>query len=303
MLGISSLSKRERRLILTQYAFLTPQLILFVGLTLVPFIVAMPMLFTDQSSFTDPQVNQIGLRNFTAVFRDPSIQADYLPALRRTVIFVAMNYLMIFLFGLSLALLLYEVGFRGGFFTVVYLPLMASGFAIGAMAVMLFGRSTGTANLLLLELGLIKKPFDIYTPGGTGIILPLLTGWRWAGFNMAIFLSGLLSIPKETIEASIVDGTSYWQRLLRVYFPQMWPSFILASTMCLIGSWSAFDELVAMGALYVNPEARFLSIIFFTYGFQINRLSLGMTLALETFLPLVLVGVVLQYLQRRAQYY
>jgi ABC-type sugar transport system permease subunit len=303
MLGISSLSKRERRLILTQYAFLTPQLILFVGLTLVPFIVAIPMLFTDQSSFTDPQVNQIGLRNFTAVFRDPSIQADYLPALRRTVIFVAMNYLMIFLFGLSLALLLYEVGFRGGFFTVVYLPLMASGFAIGAMAVMLFGRSTGTANLLLLELGLIKKPFDIYTPGGTGIILPLLTGWRWAGFNMAIFLSGLLSIPKETIEASIVDGTSYWQRLLRVYFPQMWPSFILASTMCLIGSWSAFDELVAMGALYVNPEARFLSIIFFTYGFQINRLSLGMTLALETFLPLVLVGVVLQYLQRRAQYY
>jgi ABC-type sugar transport system permease subunit len=261
------------------------------------------MLFTDQSSFTDPQVNNIGLRNFTALFRDQSIQADYLPALRRTVVFVAMNYLMIFLFGLSLALLLYEVGFRGGFFTVVYLPLMASGFAIGAMAVMLFGRSTGTANLLLLKLGLIKKSFDIYTPGGTGIILPLLTGWRWAGFNMAIFLSGLLSIPKETIEASIVDGASYPQRLIRVYFPQMWPSFILASTMCLIGSWSAFDELVAMGALYVNPEARFLSIIFFTYGFQINRLSLGMTLALETFLPLVLVGVVLQYIQRRAQYY
>jgi ABC-type sugar transport system permease subunit len=303
MLGIRGISKRERRLILTQYAFLTPQLILFLGLTIVPFIVAIPMLFTDQSSFVDPQVNQIGFRNFTALFRDPSIQADYLPALRRTVIFVAMNYVMIFLFGLSLALLLYEVGFKGGFFTVVYLPLMASGIAIGAMAVMLFGRSTGTANLILLELGLIKKSLDIYTPAGTGIILPLLAGWRWAGFNMAIFLSGLLAIPKETIEAAIVDGGSYWQRLVRVYFPQMWPSFILASTMCLIGSWSAFDELVAMGALYVNPEARFLSIIFFTYGFQINRLSLGMTLALETFLPLTLLGIVLQWLQRRAQYY
>jgi ABC-type sugar transport system permease subunit len=297
------MSKRERRLVLTQYAFLTPQLILFIGLTIIPFFVAIPMLFTDQSSFTDPQMNNIGLRNFTAIFRDPSIQGDYLPALRRTVIFVVMNYVMIFLFGLSLALLLYEVGFRGGFFTVVYLPLMASGFAIGAMAVMLFGRSTGTANLLLLELGLIKKSLDIYTPGGTGIILPLLTGWRWAGFNMAIFLSGLLAIPKETIEAAVVDGASYLQRLTRVYFPQMWPSFILASTMCLIGSWSAFDELVAMGALYVNPEARFLSIIFFTYGFQINRLSLGMTLALETFLPLTLLGIVLQWLQRRAQYY
>jgi hypothetical protein len=43
--------------------------------------------------------------------------------------------------------------------------------------------------------------------------------------------------------------------------------------------------------------------VFFTYGFQINRLSLGMTLALETFLPLTLLGVALQWLQRRAQYY
>jgi len=303
MLAIGSISKRERRLILTQYAFLAPQLILFLGLTIIPFFVAIPMLFTDQASFTDAQVNPVGLNNFTAIFRDASIQDEYLPALRRTVVFVAMNFVMIYLFGLSLALLLYEVGFHSSFFTVVYLPLMASGIALGSIAVMLFARGTGTLNLMAQALGVVKEPFDIYTPVGTGILLPLLAGWRWAGFNMAIFLSGLLTIPKETIEASIVDGASYWQRLIRVYFPQMWPSFILASTMCLIGSWSAFDELVAIGALYNNPEAKFLSIVFFTYGFQINRLSLGMTLALETFLPLTLVGIALQWLQRRLQYY
>jgi hypothetical protein len=57
-----------------------------------------------------------------------------------------------------------------------------------------------------------------------------------------------------------------------------------------------------MGALYVNPEAKLLSILFFTYGFQIERLAMGMTLAVETFLPLVLLGVMLQRLQRRLQY-
>ena len=72
--------------------------------------------------------------------------------------------------------------------------------------------------------------------------------------------------------------------------------------MCLIGSFSVFDELVALGATYVNPEAKLLSIIFFTYGFQIERLALGMTLALETFVPLMLLGIVLQRLQRRLQY-
>jgi hypothetical protein len=57
----------------------------------------------------------------------------------------------------------------------------------------------------------------------------------------------------------------------------MLPSFILATTMCLIGSFAVFDELVAMGALYVNPEAKLLSVLFFTYGFQIDRLAMGMT--------------------------
>jgi ABC-type sugar transport system permease subunit len=76
----------------------------------------------------------------------------------------------------------------------------------------------------------------------------------------------------------------------------------MATTMCLIGSFAVFDELVAMGALYVNPEAKLLSVLFFTYGFQIDRLAMGMTLAVETFLPLVVVGVLLQRLQRRLQY-
>ncbi len=296
------ISKLERRRILRDWAFITPQLTLFILLTIVPFFVAIPILFTDMSQFNDPQINPVGFRNFQALFTDPSVQADYLPALRRTVIFVLLNYTTVFIFGLSLALLMYEVGFRGGFFTVVYLPLMVSGLAVGYMAVMLFSKETGTANLMLRASGLIDKPIDIYSAQGTALILPLIVGWRYAGYNMAIFLAGLLAIPKETIEAAVIDGSTYWQRLWQVYFPQMLPSFLLATTMCLIGSFAVFDELVAMGALYVNPEAKLLSVLFFTYGFQIDRLAMGMTLAVITFVPLVFLGVFLQRLQRRVQY-
>jgi len=300
--GRRVLSQVERRRIRSDWAFMLPQLVIFVFLTIVPLLIAIPMMFTDQSQFNDPQINQVGLRNFLAVFNDPSVQRDYMPALQKTLVFVVLNYTTVYIFGLSLALLMYEVGFKGGFFTVVYLPLMVSGLAIGYIMVMLFARESGTINLLLLEGGIIRKAFDVYSREGTAYILPLMVGWRYAGFNMAIFLSGLLAIPKETIEASIVDGASYWQRLTQVYFPQMWPSFILATIMCLIGSFTVFDELVAMGALYVNPEAKLLSVLFFTYGFQVQRLAMGMTLAMETFLPLILIGIGLQRLQRRLAY-
>jgi ABC-type sugar transport system permease subunit len=282
--------------------FILPQFILFFTLTILPFFVAIPTLLTDKATFNDPQINYVGLRNFTALLTDRSVQVDYFPAFSKTAVFVAANYAMVFLFGLSLALLMYEVGFRGGFFTIIYLPLMISGLAIGYIAVMLFSKDTGTLNQILMAANILEKPLDIYSRTGTAVLLPLMVGWRYAGYNMAIFLSGLLAIPQETIEAAVVDGASYWQRLTRIYFPQMWPSFIIATTMCLLGSFAAFDELVAMGALYVNPQAKFLSILFFTYGFQVERLSMGMTLALETFLPLMLLGILLQRLQRRLQY-
>src|SRR3990172_8382897 len=97
------------RSILTDYAFLAPQLILYVGLTLVPLIVALPMLFTDRLDFNDIDVDYVGFENITRVFRDPSIYTDYLPALVRTVRFTVINYLMVYLFGLTLALIIYEV--------------------------------------------------------------------------------------------------------------------------------------------------------------------------------------------------
>jgi multiple sugar transport system permease protein len=111
-----------------------------------------------------------------------------------------------------------------------------------------------------------------------------------------------MTIPRETIEAAIVDGASYWQRLIWVYFPQMVSSFIIATIFCLIGSFGVFDELVALGGLYQNPEAKFLSILFFDYGFLRNRLAMGMTLAMQVGIPLVILGVLLQRLQRYLQY-
>ena len=295
-------SKRELRRILGDYLFLSPQLILFVVLTIVPFFVAIPVLLTDRLDFFDVDVDYVGLSNFTQVFTDRVVSEEFRAALWRTTRFTILNYLMVYVFGLTLALLMYEVGFRGGFFTVIYLPWMVSGLALGYMAVMLFSQSSGTLNLLLLRLGLIRQAIDVKLPTGTTVILPILVGWKAAGFNLALFLAGLMTVPTETIEAAIVDGANYWQRLVRVYFPQMMPSFIMATIFCLIGSFGVFDELVALGGLYQNPEAQFLSILFFVYAFARNRLALGMTMSVVTGVPLVILAVLLQRLQKRLQY-
>ncbi|MEA3335036.1 MAG: sugar ABC transporter permease [Chloroflexota bacterium] len=297
------MSPRQRKRHIQNLILLTPQFIIFLTLVIIPLFVAIPFLFSDMSNFLDPRVNFIGFDNFTRLFTDSNIAADYWPGLVKTIRFTILNYAMVYVFGLTLALLMYEVGFRGGLFTMIYLPWMVSGLALGFIALMLFSESTGTVNLLLEKWGIIKEPFNIKSEEGTTIVLPVLVGWKAAGFNMAIFLTGLLSIPKDTIEAAIVDGASYMQRLRWIYFPQMIPSFVIATIFALMGSFKVFDELVAMGGLYQNDAAEFLSIIFFRYGFTQNKLSLAMTLAVQTFLPLMIIAIFLQFLQRRATVY
>ncbi len=294
--------RRQKRKILWSYFFLTPQLVLYLTLTILPLFIALPMIFSDRLTFTDRDWEYVGTDNIYEIFNDDTLRQTYTSALGRTLRFTGMNYIMVYLFGLSLALLMYEIGFRGSAFTVIYLPYMLSGLALGFMAIMLFSESSGTINLVLLKLGWLEEPINIKEESGTTVILPIIVGWRWAGFYLAIFLAGLLSIPIETIEAAIVDGASYIQRLFRVYFPQMMPSFIIATIFALLNSFNVFDELVALGGLYQNKAAEFISIVVFNFGFGSNRLALGMTMAVITFIPLVLVAYGLQQLQRRLQY-
>lgn len=299
----TKLSARERRRVMQDWLLLSPQLILYAGLLILPFVFGLPILFTDRNNFTDLTVRYIGFENFTRLLTDDALRAEFLPAVWRTVRFTIFNYLMVYMFGLALALLMYDIGFRGGLFTMIFMPAMISGLAVGFIATLLFSESTGIVNLLLVKkLGWLAEPINIKTGTGTTVVLPILVGWQAAGFNLAIFLSGLLSIPKETIEAAIVDGASYWQRLWRIYFPQMIPSFLMATIYCMTGSFRVFSQLVALGGLGPNDNARFLSVVIFEYGFSRNRLALGMALSLEVFLPLSIGAVLLQRLQRRFSY-
>lgn len=297
----------ERKRTLWEVVFITPQLLLYLGLTILPLIIAIPIVFTDRINFIDQNVDFIGFQNFVSIFQPPLVQ-QFLPALTRTIVLTISNYAMVFLFGLTLALLMYEGQFRGIFFTIIYMPYMLSGLGAGMLLIMLFSRDQGSINLLLMELGWISEPFDIKDPRITAFALPLILGWRYAGFNMALFLAGLMTIPAETIDASRVDGANYLQRLRFIYLPQMVPSIITATIFCLIGSFGVFDEAVGMGAFYGNRSAEYFAVTVFKLGIgsavgqQIGTFAQGVTMSVVVFVPLIVMAVYLIRLQRKLQY-
>jgi len=302
----ASYRERQRRETAWDIAFLAPQFIIYFALTILPFIIAIPILMTDQIGFIDTDIDFIGLQNFANIFKSPMVDM-FLPAVKKTAIFMLINYSTVFIFGMTLALLMYEIKskLKKPLFTIIYVPYMISGLGIGLIMLLLFAKDTGSVNLMLLKMGIIEKAVDIKDPGVSAWAFPLMIGWRYAGFNMAIFLGGLLSIPTETIDASNVDGANYLQRLRHIYFPQMFSSIMIATVICLIGSWGVFDEAVGMGALAANKNVRFFSILLYKIGFagsgQSGTLAEALTMAMTVNVPLLTIGILLSKLQKKRQ--
>lgn len=305
-------SARSRRELRTDLLYIAPQYIIYVGLQLLPFAIALPIIFTDQVDFLDQDIDWVGFDNIASLFQAP-LDERLLGALRRTVIFSVINYAMVFLFGFLLALAMFELVSRlkGVFFTIIYMPWMLSGIGVGLIMLMLFSTDTGSFNLILAEMGFGTNAFDAKSEGTALYVLPFMYGWKAAGFNMALFLGGLLSIPTETIESARMDGARYWQRVWYIYLPQIVPSIIIATIFSIINSFGIFDELVGIGALSGNANAEFMSIFIYQLGFgsaavggtKIGTLAQGITASLVIFLPLVFIAFWLNRLQKKLSYH
>lgn len=71
--------------------------------------------------------------------------------------------------------------------------------------------------------------------------LVIVTIWQSAGYMMIIFIAGLISVPRDIIEASTIDGANGWQRLVKMTLPLMIPSFVVTVFLTLKNAFMVYD--------------------------------------------------------------
>lgn len=305
-----SLSKEAIRENRANVLFVAPQLLLYSAFLLLPLLMSLPVAFMDIANFNSMKTDFVGVRNFISIFTNPTLASWIWPSVGRTFIFMLANYLTVLVFGLGFALMMYELGskIRKPLFVVIFLPYIISGLGVGMFIDMLFSQNTGSINLLLQQFIGSYDPINLKSSALSLAALVVFVGWRYAGYNMAIFLAGLLTIPIDTIEASKIDGANYFQRLRGIYLPQIIPSLAIATISCMVGSFGIFDECIGFGATYGNKYARLFSVILFGMGgggsstvVSGGKLSEGVAASIVVFTPLILIAVMIFRWQKRRQ--
>ncbi len=130
--------------------------------------------------------------------------------------------------------------------TMIYLPLVISGVAVGLIGTFLYNETVGVFDQILHDSSAYPAiPWQSNGPAAFASVV-LITLWIRVGFNMIIYLAGLQAVPTELYEAAQTEGAGGWQRFRYITLPLLGPSSFFLLIMNVIYSFQVFDTIYVL---------------------------------------------------------
>ncbi|WP_429311062.1 carbohydrate ABC transporter permease [Paenibacillus mucilaginosus] len=221
--------------------FVLPALIIFTLLYVYPTLSGFYYSLTDWSPYKD-EIRFVGFDQYVDLFKTNELY----DALKNTMIYAVIVTVFQNGLGVILALFLNAKLFgRNIFRSVFFLPCILSSLVVGYMFSTVL-HPDGILNKFLSLIGLSGLTNDwLGDPKIALFAVAAVNVWQWTGSSMALYLAGLQGISKDLLEAAVIDGTTYMQRLRYIIMPILMPVVTVSVVLGLIGSMKTFELIYA----------------------------------------------------------
>ncbi|WP_024291510.1 carbohydrate ABC transporter permease [Lacrimispora indolis] len=280
-----------RKQSLAGWVFLTPAVILIAVMSFLPMIQA---LFLSFQTGIGAAMKWTGGTNYVRMFKDPV----FMQALKNNFIYLIIQVPIMLISALILASLLNnkDLRFKGLFRTAIFLPCATSLVSYAVIFRSLFAVD-GLVNIILIKLGLLSTGYNFLGhPNSARIVIILALIWRWTGYNMVFYLSGLQNIEYSVYEAAKIDGASPLQSFFRITIPLLRPTILLTAIMSTNGTLQLFDESVNL--TNGGPANSTITMSHYIYNVSFKYVPNFGYAASMSYLILILVAV-LAYIQMK----
>lgn len=277
------------------WAFLTPNLILFVLFAFLPIILNLVYALTGSDQILLRDRPFIGTENFSTLstcdnYLDPnSCEQDFFwRAVHNTVVFVILQVGFMVGFSLITALVLNQkIRARGFFRSVFFFPVLLSPVVVALIWKWILQRQ-GILNAGLEGMGYDSFLWLLDRQWAFGWSV-FLSVWAHMGFYTLILLAGLQAIPRDVYEAAVMDAASPLRTFYRITLPLLMPTMLVVMVLALIKGVQTFDEVYAFTG--GGPGSATTLIIQYIYetGFAGAPRLFGLASAASIILAVVLV--------------
>jgi len=234
-------SSRSRRFKsgLVGWLFVAAAVILIAAFYFYPMIQALILSF---QTGTGINMKFNGLGNYQRLFTDKI----FLTAVTNTFIYLLFQVPLMIILAMFFSVLLNDrnLKFKGFFRTAIFLPAITSLVAYSIVFKYLFAPD-GLVNAMLMNIHIINAPIQwISDPFWAKVTIIIAITWRWTGYNMIFYLSGLQNIDQSIYEAARIDGASAVRQFFSITIPLLKPIILFTSITSTIGTLQLFDEVM-----------------------------------------------------------
>jgi multiple sugar transport system permease protein len=240
----------------------------FATLLTLPLTVALlalliyPLLYTVFMAFKVP--GGFGWQHVAETMRAPG----FWQVVWHSVLFTVASTLVSFVLGFLIAYAMEFVAVgRRLFVSIFILPLAIMPVVSGLTWSMMLNPALGVVNALLRSVHLGSLPWA--TGSNTALMTVILIDvWQWTPFCFMIIFAGFQSLPREPLEAAMVDGARPLQALVYLILPML--SGILTITLIFrfMEAFKAFDVIYVVTQGGPGRASETLVIRAFMQGFR-----------------------------------
>ncbi|MBP3523410.1 MAG: sugar ABC transporter permease [Clostridia bacterium] len=231
----------ERKQSAAGWAFLTPATLMIFVFSFYPmvqaFLTSLKRGLPTALTYSDPL-----WRNYQRMLKD----TVFTQSVANTMTYLIIQVPIMLVLAVIFATLLNnkDLKFRGLFRTCIFLPC-ATGLVAYSMIFRTLFTYDGMVNALLMNIGILSEPINwLNDPFYAKVVIIVGLVWRWTGYNMIFYLSGMQSIDYSIYEAARIDGANQFRQLVNITIPLLKPIILVTAIMSTNGTLQLFDESV-----------------------------------------------------------
>ena len=272
--------------------FAAVPLAIFIVVLIVPFVNGFYCTFTDWNGFKTTKL--VGFKNYSDSFADPRFWST----LQFTALFVVVSLILVNVVAFGLALIVTSKLRSKNFLrTFFFVPNLIGGVILGVIWQFIFNSAlVALAEKYNWEM---SKESWLQDTNKAFWALIIVTVWQSSGYMMIVYITGLISIENDVIEASQIDGASPLRTLFSIKIPLMAQAFTIALFLTLRNGFMAYDVNVALTGGGPFRTTELISMHIFEDAFAEGDFGTGQAKAVVMFLIVALAAPVQVTISKR----
>ncbi len=289
---------RKRKDLVVGLIFVSPWIVGLALFQAYPFFKSFYYSLTDFNPIRKPVF--VGFENYSWLFQDDL----FWKSLWNTLFFVIIGVPLDQIVALSLAVGLHGLRkeramrvLRG----IYFFPILVPEVVMALVWMLMLNSEFGIVNQFLKFLGLNPPAWFLSTFWAKPMIV--LLRLFFIGTGMVVYLSALNEVPREVVEASIIDGASPVKRFWKITLPMISPVMLFNFIMDIIGTFQIFTEpfVITKG----GPARSTYTLTMFIYNNAFENLDMGYASAAAwlTFAIIFVATIAVLYFTSKRIYY